>query len=136
MYFDSELENYFVEAIRSNLRSQDRFYLCYKLDDNVRELHLDNIFNISIKNYLPRESTTIVPFVYKKEEFPLIITDIPEEKGCVIPKIALQKSTKNYIKELIEIIILKIQKDEAFESIKKSKFSNYKRGLQRDNLSL
>ena len=134
--FDEEFEKYAVETLNKHLDHYKKYYLCYRLEGNVYELHLNNTFNVSFKNYLPDSSLNIIPLVYKQKEYPLVLTEIPDEKDTITPKLVLMKETREYIKKCLTRKLEKIQKNEAFESIYKSKINNYKRGLQRDNISL
>jgi len=133
---DEEFEKYAVDILDKELDNYRKYYLCYKLEDNNYELHVNNTFNVSFKNYLPDSSVDIIPLVYKQREFPLVITDIPKDNDTVTPKLVLMKETKEYIKRCLTRRLEKIQKNEAFESIYKNKINSYKRGLQRDNISL
>lgn len=134
--FDEEFEKYAVDVLDEELDNYRKYYLCYKLEDNNYELHVNNTFNVSFKNYLPDSSTDIIPLVYKQKEFPLVITDIPKDNDTVTPKLVLMKETKEYIKRCLTRRLEKIQKNEAFESVYKNKINSYKRGLQRDNIPL
>lgn len=134
--FDEEFEKYAVDVLDEELDNYRKYYLCYKLEDNNYELHVNNTFNVSFKNYLPDSSIDIIPLVYKQKEFPLVITDIPKDNDTVTPKLVLMKETKEYIKRCLTRRLEKIQKNEAFESVYKNKINSYKRGLQRDNIPL
>ena len=134
--FDEEFEKYAVDVLDEELDNYRKYYLCYKLEDNNYELHVNNTFNVSFKNYLPDSSIDIIPLVYKQKEFPLVITDIPKDNDTVTPKLVLMKETKEYIKKCLTRRLEKIQKNEAFESVYKNKINSYKRGLQRDNIPL
>ena len=134
--FDEEFEKYAVDVLDEELDNYRKYYLCYKLEDNNYELHVNNTFNVSFKNYLPDSSIDIIPLVYKQKEFPLVITDIPKDNDTVTPKLVLMKETKEYIKRCLTRRLEKIQKNEAFESVYKNKINSYKRSLQRDNIPL
>lgn len=134
---DPKFEKHVIEVISAKMSCVSKHYLCYKIEDNRDELSIVNNFNVSYNDYLPPESAIIIPLVYKQKEYPLVITEIPEKKdGTFVPEKQLMAETKRYLKELLRLKLSEVQRNEAFKSINKNKTPNYKRGLQRDNLSL
>ena len=134
--FGEDFEKYVLETLGNKLSNYKKHYLCYKIEGNNSELSINNTFNAQFKKYLPADSIDIIPLVYKQKEYPLVITDIPNENDTVTPQLMLMFETKDYIKRCLKKRILKVQKNEALKSINKNKTSSYKRGLQRDNISL
>lgn len=134
---DSKFEKHVIEAISTEMSGVSKYYLCYKIEGNRDELSIINNFNVSYNDYLPPESAIIIPIVYKQKEYPLVITEIPEDRNSTfVPEKMLMQETKRYLKELLRLKLSEVQKNEAFNSINKNKTSNHKRSLQRDNISL
>jgi hypothetical protein len=134
--FNSDFEKYVAKSIEKYMERSSEYYLCCKLENNPYELSIRNRFDVTYSLFLPHESLIIMPFVYKQKEYPLVITEIPENGETYNPEKVLMSNTKDYIKRLLNSKILELQKNEAFKSIKESKTRNIRRSVQRDNLSL
>lgn len=134
--FGEDFEKYVLETLDNRLTNYKKHYLCYKIEGNSYELSVNNTFNVQFKRYLPSESLDIIPLVYRQKEYPLVITDIPNEGDTVTPQLMLMSETKDYIRRCLKRRISKIQKNETFKSISKNKTSSNRRGLQRNNIPL